>query len=445
MKRWLFGLIAASALLAALVAVGCGGAGGRAFTTTDDAEQVPELTGRKAGEVVPGRYIVVLKEGVSPDKVARAHGVAPEAVFSKALNGFVGSISAAQAKALESDPNVKFVEPDRVVTLVPTVGKPRIHSLPSRLHTNNFETLTTGIDRIDAELNSRTDVSAIGIAIIDTGIWKTHVDLNVAGGVNFTSRNRDKWNDDNGHGTHVAGIAAAKTNDDKGVRGVAPNARLYAVKVLNKNGMGFLSWVIAGVDWVTQNANTLGIKVANMSLGFFGTSDALNEAIAKSVAAGVTYVVAAGNSSTDAALFSPANHPDVITVSAMGDSDGKCGGTGPNTSDGADDTFASFSNYGSVIEICAPGVDITSTWKGDKNNPGGLYATASGTSMSSPHVAGAAAQYIASNPGANPAAVRDALIAAGVPQINPCTGDGNGGFSGDPDGILEPLVYAAKL
>ncbi len=384
---------------------------------------------------VPGHYIVALKEGVSLDEVLGDHGLAAAHRYASALNGFAAAIPAAEMVALRSDPRVEAVEPDRVVALVPPVGPPRVHA---QLYTSTSETLTTGIDRIDADLNGLTDVPAVGIAIIDTGIWKKHVDLNVAGGYNCTSLDTSKWNDDHGHGTHAAGIAAAKTNDNKGVRGVAPNARLFAVKVLNRSGQGFLSWVICGVDWVSANAAAKGIQVANMSLGFQGMSSALDSAISNSVKADATYAVAAGNSSIDAKGFSPANHPDVITVSAMGDSDGQCGGSGPNTSYGKDDTFASFSNFGSAVELAAPGVDIYSTWKGEKNNPNGLYATLSGTSMAAPHVAGAVAHYIATNPNATPGAVRNALIAAGVPQHNFCTGGGAGGFTGDSDHATHP-------
>jgi subtilisin family serine protease len=249
-------------------------------------------------------------------------------------------------------------------------------------------------------------------------------------------------NDDNGHGTHVAGIAAAKDNGI-GVVGVAPGARLWAVKVLDRNGSGFLSGVIKGVDHVTANAGA--IEVANMSLGG-GNSQALNDAIKNSVAKGVVYVVAAGNSGIDASNTSPANSPDVLAVSAIVDTDGKCGKLGPSTSYGGDDTFASFSNYGSMVDIAAPGVNILSTYKGK------TYATMSGTSMASPHVAGAVALYLAHNlkPAdvAGAAAVRAAIIAAGVPQTAPCSsGDGNGGFTGDPDPASnqEPLVYAKSL
>lgn len=404
------------------------------FVTSVSVTAEPDT---RNGQEVPGRYIILLRSGASAAAVAADHGLSIDHTYSS-IRGFSAAGAAGKLQALRRDPRVLSAEPDRFIVLSP------IRRVETQFHTNDFETLTSGIDRIDADLNPRTDVSAVSIAIIDTGIWNTHVDLNVAGGNNCTGRGTSKYNDDNGHGTHVAGIAAAKTGDNHGVRGVSPNARLYAVKVLDRNGSGFLSWVICGVDWVSANA--AGIKVANMSLGFQGSSSALNTAIANSVGAGVTYAVAAGNSSSDASLFSPASHPDVITVSAMGDSDGKCGGLGAATSNGADDTFATFSNRGSAVEIAAPGVDIESTYKGDKQNPGGLYASISGTSMASPHVAGAAALFIRSNAGATPSQVLSGLLTAATPQAADCTaGTGKGGFTGDSDGVAEPLLYAKDL
>jgi subtilisin family serine protease len=159
----------------------------------------------------------------------------------------------------------------------------------------------------------------------------------------------------------------------------------------------------------------------------------MNTSIHNSVAAGVTYVVAAGNSAKDASTFSPANHPDVIAVSAIVDTDGKAGGLGSSTSYGADDTFASFSNYGSAVDIAAPGVKIYSTYKG------GSYATMSGTSMASPHVAGAAAIYLVNNPEATPSQLVNALQSEGISFGNASY------FSGDTDGIHEALLYAANL
>jgi subtilisin len=247
-------------------------------------------------------------------------------------------------------------------------------------------------------------------------------------------------NDDNGHGTHVAGTAAALDNKI-GVVGVAPGARLWAVKVLNRNGSGTMSDVIKGVDYVTANASF--IEVANMSLGG-GNSAALNAAIAKSAAKGVVYAVAAGNSNADAANTSPANSDHVLCVSAIVDTDGKCGGAGLGTGYGADDTRASFSNFGSVVDIAAPGVNILSTYIGSTYVDGW-----SGTSMASPHVAGAAALYMATHekpadPTTWAASVRSAIITAAVPQNAPC-GDRIGGFTGDAELYAEPLLNAIGL
>ncbi|OGJ70647.1 hypothetical protein A3H22_03685, partial [Candidatus Peribacteria bacterium RIFCSPLOWO2_12_FULL_55_15] len=334
------------------------------------------------------------------------------------------------------DSDIALVEPDRIVEAF-------------------AQTLPTGVSRIDADLSPTAKINGTDervdsdIAIIDTGIQGNHPDLNVIGGYNCTSRKASAWSDGNGHGTHVAGTAAAK-DDGNGVVGVAPGARLWAVRVLNNKGSGFLSWVICGIDWVTKNAGT--IDVANMSLGGEFTSTALNDAIAKSVAAGVTYAVAAGNSNKDAASFSPANHPDVLAVSALADSDGRCGSLGSVTSYGPDDTRATFSNFGSVVDIAAPGVSILSTYKGSS------YAKLSGTSMASPHVAGSAALYVASHGrdvngdgmvnGADVYALQSALVGGGVAQTQACdTGlaDGFGGFTGDPDGFPEPMVYTKSF
>jgi len=265
-----------------------------------------------------------------------------------------------------------------------------------------------------------------------------------------------RGNDGHGHGSHVAGIAAAK-NNDFGVVGVAPGARLWAVRVLDNNGSGWTSWIIAGIDWVTAHADT--IEVANMSLGGQGFSSAMREAIQESVAQGVVYVVAAGNDSRDvygndgrfgtSDDFVPAAYPEVAAISALADSDGRYGGAGPTTAYGPDDSFASFSNFsrsvttgnpvtspGAAIDLMCPGVNIYSTYRN------GQYATFSGTSMASPHAAGLAALYIAQNGRAHDAvgvyAIRQALIDAGVDQ------NVAGGLAvlNDPDANHERLGYA---
>ena len=385
------------------------------------------------GDPVPGQYIVVLRAGANPVAVANRHGAAAEHVYSAALNGFAGAVPAGRLRALLRDPQVAWVEQDQVVT---AFGKP-VPPQPA-------QTVPTGVLRANADLNLTAKIDGIDervnadIAIIDTGIQLNHPDLNVVKNVTFVSGTRTGA-DDNGHGTHVAGTAAALDNGI-GVVGVAPGARLWAVKVLNKNGSGFMSGVIKGVDYVTANAAF--IEVANMSLGG-ANSGTLNTAIANSVAKGVVYAVAAGNSSADAVNTSPANSPVVLCVSAIVDTDGQCGGLGGSTSYGADDTRASFSNFGSVVDIAAPGVNILSTGIGS-TYVGGW----SGTSMASPHVAGAVALYLATHlkpinaPGA--AAVRDAIIAAGVAQNASCA-DPIGGFTGDSDGYPEKLLNAMGL
>lgn len=431
------------------------------------AVAVDPAPGYAGGDEVPGRYIVLLKDQADADAVARDHGLSVERRHD-AVKGFTATGVPGKLKGLKADGRVKLAEQDRVVTLAPPArfridgddadadgrlgppvrrqgddgdadgGKPTGTAVAQ-----SAQQTPTGINRIDADKSATARIDGsdervnVDIAVIDTGIQSDHPDLNVVGGKNCADGK--SYADKNGHGTHVAGTAAAKDNAI-GVVGVAPGARLWAVRVLNANGSGFISWVICGVDWVTANAGT--IEVANMSLGLSGLSDALDLAINNSVAAGVTYAVAAGNSATDASTRSPASNPNVITVSAIADSDGRCGGLGPATSYGADDTFATFSNFGAPVDLAAPGVNIRSTYKGS------TYATGSGTSMASPHVAGAAALYKATHPAASPAGVMAALVLGGVPQTRACVtsqNDGNGGFTGDPDASREPLVYAGGL
>jgi subtilisin family serine protease len=373
-----------------------------------------------------GRYIVVLKDAVDSDVVAeqqsRKYGAAVDEVYKFALHGYAASIRKDKLTAIESDPTVAFVSEDRQVDAL-------AQQAPS------------GIRRIGASSDGVTqtlpnDGAGVGVAVIDTGIQLDHPDLApVNAGANCIRRRRPPA-DENGHGTHVAGTIAARENGT-GVVGVAPAAKLYAVKVLNGAGSGTWSQVICGIDWVTANAAT--IKVANMSLGGSGSAtpsnpdctngnaDALHTAICKSVRAGVTYVVAAGNSGANAKGFVPAAYDEVITVSALSDSDGAGGGSGGppscRTSE-RDDYFASFSNWGPAVDLAAPGVCILSTWLGS------AYNTISGTSMATPHVTGAAALYIADHSGATPAQVKAGLLASAEP----------GPIPGDPDQFKEGIL-----
>lgn len=370
-------------------------------------------------------YIVVLEDGADSGVVAAEHSRRHDAdvghVYRHALRGYAATMTEAAAHQLLRDPRVDYVELDQQVTIAD-------------------QTTPTGVERIFAPDNVNLDIDGtddlrvdVDVAIIDTGLDVDHPDLsvNTAGSVNCLHASRNVFNrtyscepggdDDNGHGSHVGGTVGALDNS-AGVVGVAPGARLWAVKVLDQRGSGAIGAIVAGIDHVTANA--AAIEVANMSLGCECSSQAMNDAIAASVAAGVTYVVAAGNSAADASTFSPANHPDVITVSALADFDGKAGGEGAATcrSD-EDDTQATFSNFGPLVEITAPGVCILSTV------PGGGYDTYSGTSMASPHVAGAAA-LLASSGDPAPAQIRETLISSG-----------NSGWTDDSgDGIREPLL-----
>lgn len=406
-----------------------------------------------AEAAIEGRYIVVLEPGANSETVADELGVElgfdADTVYKQAIDGFAADMSVADAAALAQDPLVVSVEPDHVVT--------------AALHDNLFQTLPTGIDRIDTDLNSTAAITGtpgadlnIDIAVIDSGIDTEHTDLNVAGGVRFTGSGcaDGPYDDDFGHGTHVAGIIAAK-DDDRGVVGVAPGARLWAVKVLTSSGSGLNSCVIAAVDWVAGRRAEfndgpgdgdpgVNIAVANMSLGG-PPSSALCNAIANAVIQGVMVPVAAGNNISDASTSGPANCSMAIAVSAYADFDGAPGGLTNDSvilslcTEDEDDSFACFSNFGPGVEIAAPGVDVVSTWPGDEASPNGLYAWSSGTSMASPHVAGALALLKLAtgyNGGAQPSSAMAALTAQrwAIPQQSSC------GFSGDPDEYPEPVL-----
>ena len=391
----------------------------------------------EVGNEIPNQYIVVLEEDDSEisdfidiiSENTKFQGIELLQVYEGVLNGLAIKIPNERViEAIEKLPIVDYVEND--------------------VMTQAFaQTLPSGVNRIDGDLSSAQSGNGNGnvnvdIAIIDSGIDLKHSDLNVYHQKSFVTSNNGFYslfgtrsataNDDNGHGTHVAGIAAAKDNTI-GPVGVAPGAKLWAIKVLDSKGVGPLSTVIKGIDYVTQYANQ--IEVANLSLGCECKSSAFDTAITNSVNSGIVFVVAAGNAGKDANNFSPANHPNVITVSAISDSNGKCGGDGPTTGYGNDDEFASFSNYGSVVDIAAPGGKIYSTYKGN------TYATMSGTSMASSHVAGAAALYLLNNPDANPLTVKSTLLSQGSNANTTCNGNGYGYFTGDKDQSREPLLY----
>ena len=388
------------------------------------AKKLREVTGEK----IPNDYIVVLKNNNFLSSVrslageAKSEGAALGQIYDNALRGFSIKVPNVNVlKAIMKNPDVDYVQPDVKV-------KAFAQSLP------------TGVNRVDGDLSSTKSgdgrgVVNVDIGIMDTGIDLNHPDLNVYRQVTFVS-GTSSGNDDNGHGTAVAGIAAAKDNS-QGVVGLAPGARLWAIKVLDSNGIGSSSNIIKGIDYVTQHANE--IDVVNLSFGAVGQNKALHSAIIKSVAAGVTYTAAAGNEAIDASSVFPASYPEVIAVSAIVDTDGKCGGiSGISTTVGKDDSFASFSNYGSVIDLAAPGVLIKTTAKGSS------YITFSGTSVSTPHVTGAVALYKSEHPGASPSDIRNALRSLGSSPSTTCDGKGHGYFTGDRDKNAEPLLYTAS-
>lgn len=266
--------------------------------------------------------------------------------------------------SLLNNPNVVSVEYDAEVQLL---GKPA----PSQ----PAQTLPWGVDKIDAELATGKG-AGVTVCVVDTGIDQDHPDLqaNLVGGKNFVAKglvvDPTKWDDDNGHGTHVAGTVAALDNTI-GVVGVAPQASLLAAKVLNRQGSGYLSDVIAGIDYCVQS----GAKVVSMSLGTSSDVQTMHDAVDAAYASGVLLVAAAGNDYGGAVSY-PAAYSSVIAVSATD----------------SNNNLASFSNVGPEVELAAPGVSILSTWKG------GGYATASGTSMSTPHVSGVVALAMEANP-----------------------------------------------
>ena len=397
--------------------------------------------GNGNGKKVPDQFIVVLKDNVDVDTAAeeltKKNGGELHHVYKHAMKGFAVKLNENKRKDLESDLRVESVSEDFEVSIdakaVPVT--PQAQYLPS------------GINRINAE-NKVNKGTGIEVAVIDTGIDLNHPDLkaNILGGKNCMRGG--SYADGNGHGTHVAGTIAALSNSI-GVVGVAPEAKLWSVRVLDNAGNGTWSSVICGIDFVTSQASH--IKVANMSLGGGGTagtscgSSPLRQAICNSVNAGVTYVVAAGNAAADLKNMVPAAYPEVIVVSALADSNGASCGGGAATGYGADDTFVSFSNFATLAAdtsrlIGAPGVDIYSTWKGSG------YNTISGTSMATPHVAGAAALYIKAYPGVSPAHVRAGLLALGEAAVTNMNGECASGFSHSASALHpEPVLRADIL
>jgi subtilisin family serine protease len=380
---------AAAVLLAALATAALTAAGGTA------AVAAPTGSIRYAGsaDAVPGSYLVVLKHGTTTKAgtLTAAYGGSVREIYGAALTGFAASLSESQARRLAADPAVDYVEQDQVYRASATQSN-----------------ATWGLDRIDQRalpLSTTYTYPRTGAGvhayIIDTGILTTHTEFGgrAASGYDFVD-NDSNATDCNGHGTHVAGTVGGSTY------GVAKGVSLVAVRVLDCNGSGTTTGVISGINWVTANA--IKPAVANMSLGG-GASTTLDNAVSASIAAGITYGVAAGNGNIlgirqNACNYSPARVPTAITVGATQRTD----------------AAASFSNYGTCVDLLAPGVDITSSWYSSTT----ATNTISGTSMATPHVVGAAALVLQANTAYTPAQVSSYLTTNATPNVVTNAGTG---------------------
>jgi subtilisin family serine protease len=387
------------------------------------------------------RHIVVLNPSIEPGgpaarrsraaSVAAEFGVSHRHAFGTALFGFSGALPEGRLQALLRDPRVLRVE--------------AVEARRLDIQGADTETLPTGMDRIEIDQQLDGSGVTIDVATIDSGVDQSHPDLNVAGGANFANGPSGNFNDGNGHGSHVAGTMAAIDNGI-GVVGAAPGARIWAARVCGNSGFCFTDDMVAGIDWVAARKQAgEPIAVANMSISSSdddtactGSSGAVHEAICGLMETGVVLTLSAGNDNRAKKAY-----PEALVVAAIADFDGREGALGsPTCRTDGDDTRANFSNHeGSTttttIDITAPGVCILSTWKS------GGYNTISGTSMSSPHVAGALARYAALTLGANglPGDRQGAddlitafLAANTVAQSSPC------GYANDGESSFEPML-----
>jgi subtilisin len=432
MRRHVATFVAAALLLSAAVGPV---AAGNAPAATGSA-------GRNASPRDPadptGRWIVLYKNGTDAAIATRARsaraGFHADRTYTHGIRGFSAALSDRQVARLRLDSAVAAVVPDERIQVEGQLNP-------------------TGISRIGGPLSQAARIDGIDdrvdadVAIVDTGIAKVP-ELNVVGGYDCSTSNHARWRDVYGHGTHVAGTVGAIDNGS-GVVGVAPGVRLWAVKVLDDTGSGLLSWYACGIDWVAAQRDPLDpsrplIEAINMSITKWGSDDGacgsrnddfLHAAICRLVKSGVTVVAAAANDSGNAALRVPGSYDEVITVSALADTDGKPGGLGGDrcfswgTYD-SDDTFADFSNYGRDVDLIAPGKCIYSTV------PGGGFRYMSGTSMAAPHVTGAVALLKATRPYFTPAEVKEALQYLG--NLNWKT-------TSDPDSTHEKLLDVSRI
>ena len=351
-----------------------------------------EIRAADAAHKVQNHFIVKLKDGasVSAEGLAGQYGGKVDTVYRSALKGFAVTLPESAAKRLAANPAVDYVEQDQVFTIQATQTNPPSWGI-NRIDQRNLP--------LDSAYSYTSTGSGVNVYVIDTGVRNTHTTFGGRARNGYDAVDNDSTSQDgNGHGTHVAGTIAGSQY------GVAKGATVYGVRVLNNAGSGTTADVVEGIDWVTNNH--VKPAVANMSLGG-GASTTIDAAVRRSVAAGVTYAIAAGNSNANAANYSPARVTEAITVGATTNTDAR----------------ASYSNYGTVLDIFAPGSSITSAWHtGDS-----ATNTISGTSMATPHVAGAAARYLQANRSATPAQVASYLVAQSTASkvTSPGTGSPN--------------------